>query len=45
MIQMADVGFGICGQEGCQVVMASDLLWGSFVIDRFLRTSTGTIGL
>ncbi|XP_020971034.1 phospholipid-transporting ATPase 1-like isoform X2 [Arachis ipaensis] len=34
MIQMADVGVGICGQEGRQAVMASDFAMGQF---RFLR--------
>ncbi|KAK1563068.1 hypothetical protein Q3G72_021769 [Acer saccharum] len=34
MIQMADVGVGICGQEGRQAVMASDLAIGQF---RFLK--------
>lgn len=33
MIQMADVGVGICGQEGRQAVMASDFAMGQF---RFL---------
>ncbi|KAF3796595.1 Phospholipid-transporting ATPase 1 [Nymphaea thermarum] len=33
MIQMADVGIGICGQEGRQAVMASDFAMGQF---RFL---------
>ncbi|CAN6588041.1 unnamed protein product [Malus baccata var. baccata] len=35
MIQMADVGVGICGQEGRQAVMASDFAMGQF---RFLKT-------
>ncbi|OMP06880.1 Cation-transporting P-type ATPase [Corchorus olitorius] len=30
MIQMADVGVGICGQEGRQAVMASDFAMGQF---------------
>lgn len=30
MIQMADVGVGICGQEGRQAVMASDFSMGQF---------------
>ena len=30
MIQMADVGVGISGQEGWQAVMASDFGMGSF---------------
>ncbi|KAF5953539.1 hypothetical protein HYC85_006395 [Camellia sinensis] len=30
MIQMADVGVGICGQEGRQPVMASDFAMGQF---------------
>ncbi|XP_047333855.1 phospholipid-transporting ATPase 1-like isoform X2 [Impatiens glandulifera] len=30
MIQMADVGIGICGQEGRQAVMASDFAMGQF---------------
>lgn len=34
MIQMADVGIGICGQEGRQAVMASDFAMGQF---RFLK--------
>ncbi|KAJ0808151.1 putative P-type phospholipid transporter [Helianthus annuus] len=34
MIQMADVGVGICGQEGRQAVMASDFAMGQF---RFLK--------
>ncbi|KAJ6969168.1 phospholipid-transporting ATPase 1-like [Populus alba x Populus x berolinensis] len=34
MIQMADVGVGICGQEGRQAVMASDFAMGQF---RFLN--------
>ena len=34
MIQMADVGVGICGQEGRQAVMASDFAMGQF---RFLQ--------
>ncbi|ONK67954.1 uncharacterized protein A4U43_C05F5580 [Asparagus officinalis] len=34
MIQMADVGVGICGQEGRQAVMASDFSMGQF---RFLK--------
>ncbi|CAL5390013.1 unnamed protein product [Camellia sinensis] len=34
MIQMADVGVGICGQEGRQPVMASDFAMGQF---RFLK--------
>ncbi|XP_039071017.1 phospholipid-transporting ATPase 1-like isoform X2 [Hibiscus syriacus] len=34
MIQMADVGVGICGQEGRQAVMASDFAIGQF---RFLK--------
>ncbi|KAK4782842.1 hypothetical protein SAY86_007216 [Trapa natans] len=34
MIQMADVGVGICGQEGRQAVMASDFAMGQF---RFLE--------
>jgi len=33
MIQMADVGIGISGQEGRQAVMASDFAMGQF---RFL---------
>lgn len=33
MIQMADVGVGISGQEGRQAVMASDFAMGQF---RFL---------
>ena len=33
MIQMADVGVGISGQEGWQAVMASDFAMGQF---RFL---------
>ena len=35
MIQMADVGVGISGQEGRQAVMASDFSMGQF---RFLVT-------
>lgn len=34
MIQMADVGIGICGQEGRQAVMASDFAMGQF---KFLK--------
>ncbi|KAL5711456.1 P-type phospholipid transporter [Ranunculus cassubicifolius] len=34
MIQMADVGVGICGQEGRQAVMAADFAMGQF---RFLK--------
>ncbi|OIW00929.1 hypothetical protein TanjilG_10007 [Lupinus angustifolius] len=34
MIQTADVGIGICGQEGRQAVMASDFSMGQF---RFLK--------
>lgn len=34
MIQTADVGIGICGQEGMQAVMASDFALARF---RFLR--------
>lgn len=34
MIQMADVGVGICGQEGRQAVLASDFAMGQF---RFLK--------
>ncbi|KAK4797757.1 hypothetical protein SAY86_030083 [Trapa natans] len=34
MIQMADVGVGLCGQEGRQAVMASDFAMGQF---RFLE--------
>ncbi|XP_042045795.1 phospholipid-transporting ATPase 1-like [Salvia splendens] len=34
MIQMADVGVGICGQEGRQAVMASDFAMGQF---KFLK--------
>ncbi|KAM1307812.1 hypothetical protein TB2_009887 [Malus domestica] len=34
MIQTADVGVGICGQEGRQAVMASDFAMGQF---RFLK--------
>lgn len=34
MLQMADVGVGICGQEGRQAVMASDFAMGQF---RFLK--------
>lgn len=34
MIQMADVGVGISGQEGRQAVMASDFAMGQF---RFLK--------
>ncbi|XP_018625437.1 phospholipid-transporting ATPase 1-like isoform X1 [Nicotiana tomentosiformis] len=34
MIQIADVGVGICGQEGRQAVMASDFAMGQF---RFLK--------
>ncbi|RZC77961.1 hypothetical protein C5167_003790 [Papaver somniferum] len=34
MIQMADVGVGLCGQEGRQAVMASDFAMGQF---RFLK--------
>ncbi|KAL9238949.1 hypothetical protein vseg_013314 [Gypsophila vaccaria] len=34
MIQMADVGVGICGEEGRQAVMASDFAMGQF---RFLK--------
>ncbi|XP_043716778.1 phospholipid-transporting ATPase 1-like isoform X2 [Telopea speciosissima] len=30
MIQMADVGVGLCGQEGRQAVMASDFAMGQF---------------
>lgn len=30
MLQMADVGVGICGQEGRQAVMASDFAMGQF---------------
>ncbi|CAA3032948.1 phospholipid-transporting ATPase 1-like, partial [Olea europaea subsp. europaea] len=37
MIQMADVGVGICGQEGRQAVMASDFAMGQFrVLKRLL---------
>jgi phospholipid-transporting ATPase len=32
MIQMADVGVGICGQEGTQAVMASDFAIAKFRI-------------
>ena len=34
MIQTADIGIGICGQEGMQAVMASDFALARF---RFLR--------
>ncbi|MBA0767013.1 hypothetical protein Gotri_015994 [Gossypium trilobum] len=34
MIQMADVGVGICGWEGRQALMASDFAMGQF---RFLK--------
>lgn len=30
MLQMADVGIGICGQEGMQAVMASDFAMPKF---------------
>jgi phospholipid-translocating ATPase len=32
MLQMADVGVGICGQEGMQAVMASDFAIAKFKI-------------
>ncbi|KAF3773814.1 Phospholipid-transporting ATPase 1 [Nymphaea thermarum] len=35
MIQMADVGVGLSGHEGCQAVMASDFAMGQF---RFLKS-------
>jgi phospholipid-translocating ATPase len=37
MIQMADVGVGICGQEGMQAVMASDFTIAKFrILERLL---------
>uniref|UniRef100_A0A453K5P8 Uncharacterized protein n=4 Tax=Aegilops tauschii subsp. strangulata TaxID=200361 RepID=A0A453K5P8_AEGTS len=45
VIQMTDVGLGICGLEGRQVVMASDFVMEQFcfVKKSLIRRGTGTI--
>ncbi|KAI7745625.1 hypothetical protein M8C21_033471 [Ambrosia artemisiifolia] len=40
MIQMADVGVGICGQEGRQAVMASDFAMGQYILCAAFSTTS-----